>query len=109
MIFNYEHVICIDAYDADTITVIIDHGATIKQELRVRLARIDAPEVRGDEREQGTKARNYMRIRILNKPIKLKSLKFEKYGRLLCEVYDEEGNNINDELVSNGYAKYRTY
>jgi len=39
--------------DGDTIDVSIDLGFKISQEVRLRLARIDAPEKRGSDREQG--------------------------------------------------------
>ena len=107
--YRYENVQCIECYDADTITAIIDFGMKLTQEVRVRLARINAPEVKGPETPQGKIARDFLRKRILNQPIVLESLKFEKYGRLLCEVYDQSGKNINDELVRVNLAQYKDY
>ena len=37
-------------YDGDTCTAIIDFGFHIQQTMRLRLAEIDAPEIRGKER-----------------------------------------------------------
>lgn len=106
--YCYENVRCIKVYDADTITVIIDFGMKLTQEIKVRFARINAKEVRGKEKKDGIKARDYLRERILDKNIKLESKKFEKYGRLLCEVY-YKNKNLNDELVSKKLAKYVKY
>jgi len=42
--------------DADTIDVIVDHGMMIQSRQRIRLAGINAPEVRGVERAAGLRA-----------------------------------------------------
>ena len=38
----------------------------------------------------------------------IESLKYDKYGRWLCEVYIED-KNISDELLSLWYAKQRDW
>ena len=48
-------------YDGDTCTAIIDFGFHIQQTMRLRLAEIDAPEIRGKERPDGLKARDFLR------------------------------------------------
>ena len=60
-----------DVYDGDTITVDIDLGLrTFKKGLKIRLLRVNTPEIRGKEREEeGLKVRNWLRDRILNKEI----------------------------------------
>ena len=98
-------------YDGDTCTVDIDLGlhAWLHDE-KIRLARIDAPELRGEEREQGLKSRDYLRELILNKDIFLETIKDKKgkYGRYLGEIWMAENQceyiNINDKLVNEGYA-----
>ena len=42
--------------DGDTIDVIVDHGMMIQSHQRIRLAGINAPEVRGAERAAGLRA-----------------------------------------------------
>lgn len=105
-----------DVYDADTITVDIDLGFNtwIKDE-RIRLARIDAPEVRGKEKIEGKAARDWLRERILGKEILLRTVKSKKgadskgkFGRYLGEVIINDVN-MNDELVKVGHAEYREY
>jgi len=93
-------------YDGDTITVDIDLGFDIVlHKQKIRLLRIDTPEVRGPEREEGLKSRDALRNRIASKWIKLKTHldKKGKYGRWLGEVWLEE-ECINDWLLTEGYA-----
>jgi len=102
-------------YDGDTIRVDIDLGLNImvKNEA-VRLNRINAPEVRGEERQRGLAARDYLRSRIANRDILLQTQKDdkEKYGRYLGEIWLKENDkyvNINDEIVAEGFAVYKEY
>ena len=103
-------------YDGDTCTVDIDLGlhTWIKSE-KIRLSRINAPELRGKERPQGLLSRDFLRSLILNKEITLRTIKDvrEKYGRYLGEIWitDPKGKsmNVNDELVKAGFAVYKEY
>ncbi|MDF7801861.1 thermonuclease family protein [Pontiellaceae bacterium B1224] len=104
-----------DAYDGDTITVEIDLGlkTAVKGE-KLRLHRINAPEMRGDEKVAGKASRDWLRGRILDKEIIIESIKDKKgkYGRYLAEIWLEENGeyiNINDELVAKGFAEYKEY
>jgi len=98
-------------YDGDTITVTIELGfnAVLKGE-KLRLFGINAPEVRGDSKPEGIRSRDWLRNRILNKDIVIKTIKDKKgkYGRYLAVIYLGD-ININDELVSNGFAVYKDY
>ena len=62
-------------YDGDTCTAIIDFGFHIQQTMRLRLAEIDAPEIRGKERPDGLKARDFLRQE--------QEAEREKYGECL--------------------------
>ncbi|WP_455202303.1 thermonuclease family protein [Kaarinaea lacus] len=103
-------------YDGDTITADVDVGlhAWIHDE-KIRLARINTPELRGDEREQGLISRDFLRGLIDSKEVLLQTIKDEKgkYGRYIAEVWLEQSPdewiNINDLLVEKGYAKYASY
>lgn len=79
----------IDVYDGDTITCEVDCGFNIKHTIKVRLAQIDTPEIRGEERQEGLKVRDIVREIILNKEIYLQTAKDKtgKYGRYLGTVY----------------------
>lgn len=98
-------------YDGDTITVDVDLGfhVQLKKE-KFRLYRINTPEVRGPEKEQGYISRDWLRERILNKEIELVTYKDKKgkYGRWLADVWID-GICVNDELVDRGLAEYKDY
>lgn len=105
----------IDVYDGDTCRVDIDLGLKtwIKNE-RIRLSRINAPELRGVEREKGLLSRDYLRELIFEKEILLQTAKDQvgKYGRYLGELWiqiDGEWKNVNDLMVQNGFAEYKEY
>lgn len=114
-LYHYK-VTVVDVYDGDTCTVDIDLGLHIwSKGEKIRLIRINAPELRGNERTKGLKSRDFLRSLILNKEVVIETIKDkkEKYGRYLAEIWleDEEGkfNNINDIMVQNGFAKYQKY
>ena len=95
-------------YDGDTITVDIDLGFdVILKNQKIRLSKINTPEVRGKSREEGIKVRNIVRERISNKWVVIKTTKDKKgkYGRWLGTVYEygvEE--SLNDWLLNEGHA-----
>ncbi len=114
-IFHYKAVVK-SVYDGDTCRADIDLGLSIwtKNE-KLRLSRINAPELRGDDREAGLKSRDFLRDKIDGKEIVLQTIKDKKgkYGRYLAEIWLEDENgewiNINDLLVESGYAVYKEY
>ncbi len=94
-------------YDGDSITVDIDLGfGIVLHNQKIRLLRINAPEIRGEQREKGLVSRDALRNKISNKWIKVKTQKDKKgkYGRWLGELWLEE-ECINDWLVSEGLAE----
>ena len=97
----------VKVYDGDTVTADIHLGFHIHLENQVlRLAKIDTPELRGEERESGLKSRDYLSSLILNKYVIIKTNKDTtgKYGRWLVEIYLDD-MNVNDILLQEGYAK----
>ncbi len=101
-------------YDADTITVDIDLGFHAWQKkMKLRFYGIDAPEMRGKERPDGLKARDWLRQRILGNEVTIITHKDKqgKYGRWLAEVYPVGNFNIsyNRMLVNAGHAVERVY
>lgn len=98
----------LSVYDGDTITADIELGFDVRITTKIRLARIDAPEMKGKEREQGIIARDALRDKILHNTVKFNYHKRGKYGRAVGEIeYNDE--NINDWMVSQGYAEYANY
>lgn len=105
--FEY-NAICVSAYDGDTVTVDIDLGFNIwMRGEKVRLFGINTPEVRGPEREEGLKVRDWLRKQIVDKEITLKTHKSHnkgKYGRWLGEII-LDGENLNQTMLANGMAR----
>lgn len=94
-------------YDGDTVTVDIDLGFEVMLKgQKIRLVRINAPEVRGEQREEGLKSRDALREKIGNRWVKIKTQKDKKgkYGRWLGEIWYED-ECVNDWLVTEGHAK----
>ena len=99
----------IKVYDGDTVTAIVDLGFSVKMKMRIRLTEINAPEVRGEEKTEGLKSRDFLREKILNKTVTIKTEKTRgKYGRYIATIY-LEGENINELLVKKGLAEHKTY
>jgi endonuclease YncB( thermonuclease family) len=114
-LYNYEAVVK-SVYDGDTCTVDIDLGlGTWVHGEKLRLYRINAPEMRGSEKEKGTKSRDFLRSKIDGKEIVIKTVKDKKgkYGRYLADIFlaSDEGKwiNINDLMVAEGFAVYKDY
>ena len=107
----------VSVYDGDTCRVDLDLGFGVwKKNETLRLSRINAPEVRGEEKAAGRLSRDYLRGLILDKDVMIQSIRDRKgkYGRYLAEIWlfdalNEQWHNINDMLVENGQAVYRQY
>lgn len=105
----------IKVYDGDTITVVIDLGFKISITENIRLARINTPEIRGDERDRGLISKKRVVDLILGKDIILKTDKDSqgKYGRYIADVYIADDNVtdicLNDLLVLENLAVYHNY
>lgn len=95
-------------YDGDTITVDAVRSFGIHKKEKLRFARINTPELKGYERPQGLIARDDLRELIDGKDITFTDEGIGKYGRTIAEVYYDT-INLNDWLVRNGYAEYRSY
>lgn len=114
-LYHYRGIIT-SVYDGDTCTVDIDLGLHIWQkDEKLRLYRINAPEVRGPEREAGLRSRDFLRGMLEGKEVLVQTIKDrnEKFGRYLAEIWlkGEDGNwiNVNDVMIDKGYAIYKNY
>lgn len=103
-------------YDGDTVRLDISLGFGVwLHNQAVRLHGIDTPELRGDEREEGIRSKNFVENRIRTTPLVIETFKDKqgKYGRWIAIIYfqNDEGDyiNLNESLVANGYAEYREY
>ena len=96
----------VSVYDGDTITVDFDLGFDLfLKNQKIRLYGIDAPELKGAEKLSGLTSRDWLREKVLNKNIVIKTHKDvkEKYGRWLGEVYVDD-LYINEQLITEGLA-----
>lgn len=94
---NIKYARVASVYDGDTITI-----ATTKRRIfspsatyafKVRIAKIDCPEIRGSpqtEHQFALLAKEFVTSRLLNKVVKLQIHGYDKYGRLLADVYYTE-------------------
>jgi endonuclease YncB( thermonuclease family) len=100
--------------DGDTLILNIDLGFDIWHKHRVRLSRINAPEVSTPE---GVKSADFVRKLLEGTDVRITSKKRvdnDNYGRYLVEVYanitDDTNTphevDLNEFLVSNGLAKW---
>jgi len=114
-LYHYRGVVT-QVYDGDTITVDLDLGFHVwMRGERIRLAHIDAPELRGADKKAGEAAGDFLRNLVLNKKIIVQTIKAPdgtdtkgKFGRYLGVIW-LDGVNVNELLVSKGYAVHRDY
>src|ERR1700735_4424438 len=67
---------------------------------KIRLNGLDCPEL---AQAYGIEAREFTKSLLLGKEVKAVRRDRDKYGRLVCDLY-LNGNYINEEIVSMGYA-----
>lgn len=89
--------------DGDTIDVSLDLGFKVWHEVRLRLARIDTPEVGQPGATEATE-----RVRLLvpvGSGVVVATAKGDRYGRWISEVTTPDGLNVSDVLLHEGLAK----
>lgn len=74
----------------------------------IRLNGIDCPELRTKdalEKQYGQRAQQKLSELILHKYVRIEVLKFEKYGRILADVFAEDtGVSASDWILKNKYG-----
>ena len=97
-------------YDGDTLTCDIDLGfGVIFRKQKLRLARVNTPELRGGTEETklaGLAARDRVRELVLGQTVILRTTKDRKgkYGRWLAEITSPENGDLADLLLEEGLA-----
>ncbi|MGH7494385.1 MAG: thermonuclease family protein [bacterium] len=97
-LYHYRALV-VGVYNGDTCTVDIDLGLNCwLRSQKLRLHRINAPEMKGEEKAAGTPARDFLRSLISGKKFVVETIKddTEKYGRFLAEIWlEQDGQWIN--------------
>lgn len=96
--------------DGDTLVLEIDLGFYVKRIERIRLARINTPEMRSDVKREIIRAKH---ARMVGKkfcpegsPVEIQTFKMKKdlYARYVAEV-SFEGQNLSDYLLGMGVGE----
>ena len=97
--------------DADTIDAVTDCGFHITMKQRLRLARVNAPEMNSADpaiRAKAIEAKTYVSQSVLLREVVIITQKADAFGRYLAEVLviDPLGSqlNLSDEMLRLGYA-----
>jgi micrococcal nuclease len=94
--------------DGDTLDIIISVGFDIYLQQRIRLAGINAPETKTlneEEKRKGLESKEWLKNRVTNKSLVIRTIKEEKYGRMLGHIYvDGSKTSINEEMIQLGLA-----
>ena len=98
----------IKVYDGDTITIAskLPYNNSKLYRFPVRLNGIDCAEIKGkeqSEKECAELAKQEMSNLIMNKLVKLKNVKTEKYGRILADVYIND-LHVNKHMIQKRLA-----
>ena len=101
---------CTNVYDGDTCHIVFEFNKELVK-LRCRLIGYDAPEMKSHIPEQkkiAIEARDKLRELILDKLITCKFHDFDKYGRVLCDIYinDTKHTKHINEFMAKNYGIY---
>ncbi len=114
---------CVYVYDGDTVQLVFPVQGILYR-WSCRLSGVDTPELRTRnkiEKKYGYQVRDALRERLTNKMVMVHCGEFDKYGRLLGQIYlkddyeqqtgggggdsdDLQKNSINQWLIDNNYA-----
>lgn len=95
---NYTRVgTVVNVIDGDTLDIQCDLGFYITVTERFRVKGVDTPEIFGDTREAGMRAKNFVEGLLLNKEVTIISTKRDGFRRWLADIYfiDKEGNSFS--------------
>lgn len=98
----------IKVIDGDTISAIFKFKDEYYK-YNFRLCEIDTPEIHSknvNEKKLAMNAKDFLTELIYDKIVKATFLNFDKYGRILVNIYlNCDNESISDKLVNGGYAK----
>lgn len=93
----------VNVVDGDTVDAVVDVGFHITALHRLRLARIDAPELTEKTLYAGVEAKLWLVTHILNEDVLIKTSKSDSFGRYIAEI-EHKGVNISDAMLESGLA-----
>jgi endonuclease YncB( thermonuclease family) len=104
---NYKTIIkIIKVIDGDTVTGIFKFKDSFYK-YNFRINGIDTAEIHSkneNEKNKGLNAKDYLYNLIINKTLLANFLDFDKYGRILVNLYLNDKDLISDHLIQGGYA-----
>lgn len=108
----------LSVYDGDTFRAEVDLGFNIKTVMSFRLAGINAPEIKGDERKDGLDSYRALKSAILNKEVVIHTSLGDsgRSDHWLAIVWLGNGDtinvditgsatNVNESMIEQGFAK----
>lgn len=103
---------CVKVYDGDTVHFVVNYPAGDQNKWirrRFRMIGYNSPEVTGETRDAGLRARDYLAGLLYGKKALLQLHDFDKWGRVLCDVYLIDENcrpelHVNAEMIKKGYG-----
>lgn len=101
---------CVYVYDGDTIHVVFKMPNSSECfKWVIRMMGIDTPEMKTKnlvEKAKAVQSRDFLKGKILDKVVILDCLEFDKYGRLLGNIFLEgEEQSLSQQMIANGHAK----
>ena len=103
----------VDVYDGDTVRGVFENNG-VYNKWTIRMFGYDSPEIRPSRKlknrdeikRKAKESRDYLKSKILGKTIFLHCLDFDKYGRVLGNIYSDEfgQKSINDHMIEMNYG-----
>ena len=97
----------VKVYDGDTLNIALPVCCQ-HYIFKCRLNNLDAPEIRSknaQEKKLAYQVRDYVKELLTTNEFKVCCLGFDKYGRVLCDIYILPTNeSLADHLINKGYA-----
>lgn len=96
----------VKVYDGDTVDICMHLGNSIYK-FKCRLLHYDAPEIRSKntyEKEISQISKKALESLVLDKVVSVHCKKYDKYGRILCEVITDTDVNVNQYMLDNHYG-----
>jgi micrococcal nuclease len=92
--------------DGDTVVMRIDVGFDITVVKKIRLLGVNTPEIRGESREEGLKAKALVEAWLEGEEVVIFTSKADSFGRYLAEIVCN-GESLTSYLLKMGYDPYR--